>query len=114
MTEQLRLVDWEDPANADFLLVSQLSVTGAPRTCRLDVVGFANGLPLVLTLVGQKKKRDWPKPSSLSFPVPPRTAASRGSRATWQGEGSEAGLLFWFGFPLQKGQAKPPKAGGDS
>ncbi|MEK7683995.1 MAG: type I restriction endonuclease [Verrucomicrobiota bacterium] len=28
-TERLRVVDWEHPANNDFLLVSQFSVTGA-------------------------------------------------------------------------------------
>ena len=47
-TERLRVVDWEDPANNDFLLVSQFSVTGALYTCRTDLVGFVNGLPLVV------------------------------------------------------------------
>ena len=28
-TERLRVIDWEQPANNDFLLVSQFSVTGA-------------------------------------------------------------------------------------
>jgi len=28
-TERLRVVDWEHPANNDFLLVSQFSVTGS-------------------------------------------------------------------------------------
>ncbi len=46
--ERLRVVDWEMPANNDFLLVSQLSVTGALYTCRPDLVGFVNGLPLVV------------------------------------------------------------------
>ncbi len=32
----------------DFLLVSQFSVTGALYTCRPDLVGFVNGLPLVV------------------------------------------------------------------
>ena len=44
-TERLRVVDWEQPANNDFLLVSQFSVTGALYTCRPDLVGFVNGLP---------------------------------------------------------------------
>ena len=35
-------------ANNDFLLVSQFSVTGALYTCRPDLVGFVNGLPLVV------------------------------------------------------------------
>ncbi|MEO8224319.1 MAG: type I restriction endonuclease, partial [Gammaproteobacteria bacterium] len=46
--ERLRVVDWEEPANNDFLLVSQLSVTGPLYTCRPDLVGFVNGLPLVV------------------------------------------------------------------
>ena len=47
-TDRLRVVDWETPANNDFLLVSQFSVTGALYTCRPDLVGFVNGLPLVV------------------------------------------------------------------
>ncbi len=46
--ERLRVVDWDDPGNNDFLLVSQFSVTGALYTCRPDLVGFVNGLPLVV------------------------------------------------------------------
>ena len=50
-TERLRVVDWEYPAQNDFLLVSQFSVTGALYTCRPDLVGFVNGLPwLVIEL----------------------------------------------------------------
>ena len=47
-TERLRVVDWQQPQNNDFLLVSQLSVTGALYTCRPDLVGFVNGLPWVV------------------------------------------------------------------
>jgi len=47
-TERLRVVDWQTPANNDFLLVSQFSVTGALYTCRPDLVGFVNGLPWVV------------------------------------------------------------------
>ena len=47
-TERLRLVDWQQPQNNDFLLVSQLSVTGDRYTCRPDLVGFVNGLPWVV------------------------------------------------------------------
>jgi type I restriction enzyme R subunit len=46
--ERVRVIDWEHPANNDFLLVSQFSVTGALYTCRPDLVGFVNGLPLVV------------------------------------------------------------------
>ena len=48
-TERLRVVDWETPVNNDFLLVSQFSITGALYTCRPDLVGFVNGLPLIVT-----------------------------------------------------------------
>jgi len=46
--ERVRVVDWEVPANNDFLLVSQFSVTGALYTCRPDLTAFVNGLPLVV------------------------------------------------------------------
>lgn len=46
--ERVRVVDWENPAANDFLLVSQLTVTGQLYTCRPDLVGFVNGLPWVV------------------------------------------------------------------
>jgi len=46
--ERVRVVDWEDPAANDFLLVSQMTVTGQLYTCRPDLVGFVNGLPWVV------------------------------------------------------------------
>jgi len=46
--ERVRVIDWENPAANDFLLVSQLSVTGALYTRRPDLVGFVNGLPIVV------------------------------------------------------------------
>ena len=47
-TVRVRVIDWEQPANNDFLLVSQFSVTGALYTRRPDLVCFVNGLPLVV------------------------------------------------------------------
>ncbi|MEF8732651.1 MAG: HsdR family type I site-specific deoxyribonuclease [Candidatus Accumulibacter meliphilus] len=47
-TERLRVVDWEQPENNNFVLVSQLTVTGPLYTCRPDLVGFVNGLPWVV------------------------------------------------------------------
>lgn len=47
-TERVRVIDWNDPAANDFLLVSQLTITGPLYTCRPDLIGFVNGLPLVL------------------------------------------------------------------
>ncbi|WHZ21497.1 MAG: Type I restriction-modification system, restriction subunit R [Nitrospira sp.] len=46
--KRVRVIDWENPAANDFLLVSQLSVTGPLYTRRPDLVGFVNGLPLVV------------------------------------------------------------------
>ena len=46
--ERVRVVDWENPATNDFLLVSQMTVTGQLYTCRPDLVGFVNGLPWVV------------------------------------------------------------------
>jgi len=47
-TERVRVMDWENPANNDFLLVSQLSIQGPLYKCRPDLVGFVNGLPFVV------------------------------------------------------------------
>ena len=47
-TKRLRVVDWAQPENNDFLLVSQLTVVGNLYTCRPDLVGFVNGLPWVV------------------------------------------------------------------
>ena len=47
-TERVRVIDWENPSANDFLLVSQFSVTGPLYTRRPDLVGFVNGLPIVV------------------------------------------------------------------
>jgi len=47
-TEMVRVVDWLVPENNDFLLASQLWVAGELYLKRPDLVGFVNGLPLVL------------------------------------------------------------------
>ncbi|MBT3715910.1 MAG: type I restriction endonuclease subunit R, partial [Deltaproteobacteria bacterium] len=45
--EVVRLIDWEQPDNNDFLLCSQFWVTGEMHTRRADLIGFVNGLPLL-------------------------------------------------------------------
>ncbi len=45
--ERVRVIDWGNPANNDFLLVQQFWVTGDIYTRRADLVGFVNGLPLL-------------------------------------------------------------------
>ena len=47
-SKRVRVIDWENPTVNDFLLVSQFSVTGTLYTRRPDLVGFVNGLPLVV------------------------------------------------------------------
>src|SRR6266542_1661636 len=47
-TERVQIIDWQNPAANDFLLVSQMTITGALYTCRPDLIGFVNGLPLVV------------------------------------------------------------------
>jgi type I restriction enzyme, R subunit len=46
--EMVRVIDWEVPENNDFLLASQFWVEGELYLKRPDLVGFVNGLPLVL------------------------------------------------------------------
>ncbi len=46
--ERLRVVDWSNPTGNDFVLVSQMTITGPLYTCRPDLIGFVNGLPLVV------------------------------------------------------------------
>ena len=45
--ELVQIIDWKNPLNNDFLLCSQLWVTGEMYTRRADLVGFINGLPLL-------------------------------------------------------------------
>jgi type I restriction enzyme R subunit len=47
-TERVRFIDWDNPFNNDFLLVSQMTITGDLYTCRPDLIGFVNGLPFVV------------------------------------------------------------------
>ena len=46
-SENVRIIDWNDVENNDFLLTSQLWITGEMYTRRADLIGFINGIPLV-------------------------------------------------------------------
>jgi type I restriction enzyme, R subunit len=46
--ERVRVIDWESPEANDFLLVSQMSIQGPLYLRRPDLIGFVNGLPLVV------------------------------------------------------------------
>lgn len=43
----VKYVDWLDASKNDFLLCSQMTITGEIETRRPDLMGFVNGLPLV-------------------------------------------------------------------
>ncbi|PML18342.1 type I restriction endonuclease subunit R [Vibrio breoganii] len=43
----VQYIDWSNASNNDFLLCSQMSITGEIETRRPDLIGFVNGLPLV-------------------------------------------------------------------
>jgi type I restriction enzyme, R subunit len=47
LPEKLTVIDWENPENNDFLLVSQLWVHSDLYHRRTDLIGFVNGIPLV-------------------------------------------------------------------
>jgi type I restriction enzyme R subunit len=47
LPEKLNIVDWENPENNDFLLVSQFWVHSDLYHRRTDLIGFVNGIPLV-------------------------------------------------------------------
>ncbi len=46
--ERVRVIDWKNPEANDFLLVSQMSIQGPLYLRRPDLIGFVNGLPLVV------------------------------------------------------------------
>ncbi len=80
--ERLRVMDWEQPANNDFLLVSQFSVTGALYTCRPDLAGFVNGLPLVVI--------------ELKKPGVPARAAFDENLTSYKHPQNGIPALFWY------------------
>jgi len=43
----VRFIDWLQPANNDFLLCSQMTISGEIENRRPDLLGFVNGLPLL-------------------------------------------------------------------
>ncbi len=47
-TEVVRVIDWNAGEANDFLLVSQFWISGDLYTRRTDLIGFVNGIPLVL------------------------------------------------------------------
>ena len=48
ITEIVQVIDWSIPGNNNFLLASQMWITGELHNRRPDLIGFVNGLPLIL------------------------------------------------------------------
>jgi len=46
-TDTVKLIDWNNPSNNDYLLVYEFWVMGEMYKRRADIVGFVNGIPLV-------------------------------------------------------------------
>lgn len=46
--ETVRMINWNESRNNDFFLTSQFWITGDYHTRRPDLVGFVNGIPLLL------------------------------------------------------------------
>lgn len=65
--ETIRLIDWNDPHNNDFLLASQFWISGEYGNKRADLVGFVNGIPLVfIELKASHKKLELAYEKNLS------------------------------------------------
>lgn len=45
--DEIMLIDWHSPENNNFLLASQMWISGEMHTRRPDLIGFVNGIPLV-------------------------------------------------------------------
>ena len=48
VTKIVKVIDWNTPENNHFLLASQIWITGELHNRRPDMIGFVNGLPLIL------------------------------------------------------------------
>ncbi|MEC5129638.1 type I restriction endonuclease subunit R [Verrucomicrobiales bacterium BCK34] len=62
-TDEVRVIDWDDPGNNDFFLASQFWIAGELYTKRPDLVGFVNGIPFLLV---ELKKPGVPVAEALS------------------------------------------------
>ena len=80
--ERVRVMDWDNPAENDFLAIRQITFTGPLYTCRPDIVGFVNGLPLVVL--------EFKKPS-----VPVRNAFDE-NLTSYKHAQNGISALFWY------------------
>ena len=67
VVETVRFIDWIEPANNKFLLVSQFWISGEYGRKRADLIGFVNGIPLVfIELKASHKKLELAYEMNLS------------------------------------------------
>ncbi len=65
--DTIQIIDWNQPANNDFLLASQFWISGDYGKKRADLVGFVNGIPLVfIELKASHKKLELAYEKNLS------------------------------------------------
>lgn len=55
--QTIKIIDFENPKNNDFFLASQFWITGEIHPIRTDLLGFVNGIPLVLIELKAPGKR---------------------------------------------------------
>jgi len=79
--ERVKVVDWENPAANDFMLVSQMTIVGQLYTCRPDLIGFVNGLPWVVV--------------ELKKPGVPAKQAFDGNLTSYKHAQNGVPALFW-------------------
>jgi len=78
-TERVNIIDWQNPETNDFLVVNQFTIIGTLYTRRPDLVGFVNGLPLVII--------------ELKKPGVPAQQAFSGNLTSYK---SDVPQLFWY------------------
>ncbi len=100
--ETVRLIDWTDALKNDFLLASQFWFTGDYGKKRADLVGFVNGIPLVLIeLKASHKKLELAYQKNLSdykdsIPLVSGTTPSSSSIGSRIWSGSMTGDFEYF------------------
>lgn len=80
-SERVRVVNWDNPAANDFMLVSQMTIVGQLYTCRPDLIGFVNGLPWVVI--------------ELKKPGVPAKQAFDGNLTSYKHAQNGVPALFW-------------------
>ena len=57
VTENVTVIDWQNPINNDFFLASQFWIAGELSPKRPDLLGFVNGIPLIFIELKASRER---------------------------------------------------------